>query len=97
MSPLMPVLVLLYFIVSFGLELVDALVISRPSAHVFQASRSSSMFMVSMAVSWAAAAAMAVTVLVFIPASPGCGPFRGLRVAWSALTSAVCDLNGSLR
>ncbi|ROT81499.1 putative transmembrane channel-like protein 7 isoform X3 [Penaeus vannamei] len=63
-SPLMPVLVLLYFIVSFGLELVDALVISRPSAHVFQASRSSSM---------------------------------GLRVAWSALTSAVCDLNGSLR
>lgn len=96
-SPLMPVLVLLYFIVSFGLELVDALVISRPSAHVFQASRSSSMFMVSMAVSWAAAAAMAVTVLVFIPASPGCGPFRGLRVAWSALTSAVCDLNGSLR
>lgn len=96
-SPLMPVLVLLYLIVSFGMELVDALVISRPSAHIFQASRSSSMFMVAMAMSWTASATMALTVLVLIPASPGCGPFRGLRVAWSALTNTICDLSGPLR
>ncbi|XP_042857894.1 transmembrane channel-like protein 7, partial [Penaeus japonicus] len=96
-SPLMPVLVLLCLVVSFLLELGDALCISRPSTHIFQASRSSSMFMVAMAVSWAGAASMAVMVLVFIPASPGCGPFRGLKVAWSALTHSICNLNDTLR
>ncbi|XP_071547704.1 voltage-gated chloride channel TMC4-like [Panulirus ornatus] len=94
-SPLVPVLVLASLYFMLWLEMLVALLVTKPSRHVFQVSQSSAMFMVVLAVSWVGAAATTVVVFAFVRPSLGCGPFRGLTVAWDALTHYICNLHGS--
>ncbi|KAG7176082.1 Transmembrane channel-like protein 7-like 3 [Homarus americanus] len=96
-SPLLPVLVLVSLYLLLWMDVVGALITTKPSSHVFQVSRSSAMFMVVLAVSWVWAAILTITVFVFIPPSLSCGPFRGLQTAWDALTYNICSLGARMR
>ncbi|XP_063862171.1 transmembrane channel-like protein 7 [Scylla paramamosain] len=93
-APLVPVLVFASLLVMWLLEMAAALLASRPATRVIQVSRSSAMFMVVLTVAWVAAAAHAITVLVFLQPSLGCGPFRGLERACDAFTYSVCVMDG---
>ncbi|XP_069953937.1 transmembrane channel-like protein 7 [Cherax quadricarinatus] len=95
-SPLLPLLVLVSLCVLLWCDVIVALLTSKSSSHIFQVSHSSAIFMVVMAVSWVGAATVTVVVLFFIPPSLGCGPFRGLSVAWDALAYYTCNLEGSV-
>ena len=94
-APLLPSLVLVSLLVLWLFEMAAALLASRPATRIIQVSRSSAMFMVVLTVAWVGAAAHAITVLVFLPPSFGCGPFRGLERAWDAFTHSICVMDGA--
>nr|XP_045622830.1 transmembrane channel-like protein 7 [Procambarus clarkii] len=93
-SPLLPLMVLVSLFLLLLLDVVGALLVTKSPSHMFQASHSSAMFMVVLAVSWVGAATVTVAVFFFVPPSLACGPFRGLTVAWDAITNYICNLDG---
>ncbi|KAK7080540.1 hypothetical protein SK128_005572 [Halocaridina rubra] len=94
-SPLLPTLCFGSLSILLWFELLTALLFSKPTKRVFQAPRSSSMFMLVLANTWLWAAVSVILILVYIKPSLGCGPFRGLPAAWDALTHIVCSLDGN--
>ncbi|XP_066975358.1 transmembrane channel-like protein 7 [Macrobrachium rosenbergii] len=96
LSPLLPVLCHVFLNIVLWMELLSALVMSRPSERVFLSSKSSAAFMVALAISWLWSAGVTVLVLTIVRPSLGCGPFKGLTQAWDALTHWICAMDGNL-
>ncbi|XP_064087423.1 transmembrane channel-like protein 7 [Macrobrachium nipponense] len=96
LSPLLPLLCYVFLIIVLWMELLSALVMSRPSERVFLSSKSSAAFMVALAISWVWSAGVAVSAFSLVRPSLGCGPFKGLTQVWDALTHWICSMDGNL-
>ncbi|XP_017781236.1 PREDICTED: transmembrane channel-like protein 7 [Nicrophorus vespilloides] len=87
-APCLPALFTIIFFAMFFVKRFACLVNSRPSSTVYRASRSNSMFMIVLLVSFIfALIPVAFSVAELVP-SKSCGPFRGLNSVWEVVTVA---------
>lgn len=81
-SPVLPGIAVILNFVMFYVKKFACLVNSRPSAILYRASRSNSLFMFILLLSFVAAIVPIVYSIVEIVPSRSCGPFRGLSSVW---------------
>lgn len=87
-SPVLPAICSLICFLIFYIKKFACLVNSEPSSTVYRASRSNSMFMVVLLVSFVFALLPITYSITEIVPSRSCGPFRGLESAWSVVSDA---------
>lgn len=81
-SPVLPGIAVILNYLMFYVKKFACLVNSRPSAILYRASRSNSLFMFILLLSFVAAIVPIVYSIVEIMPSKSCGPFRGLSSVW---------------
>lgn len=81
-SPVLPGIAVILNFFMFYVKKFACLVNSRPSAILYRASRSNSLFMFILLLSFVAAIVPIVYSIVEIMPSRSCGPFRGLSSVW---------------
>lgn len=81
-SPVLPGIAVILNFFMFYVKKFACLVNSRPSAILYRASRSNSLFMFILLLSFVAAIVPIVYSIVEITPSRSCGPFRGLSSVW---------------
>lgn len=81
-SPVLPGIAVILNFFMFYVKKFACLVNSRPSAILYRASRSNSLFMFILLMSFVAAIVPIVYSIVEITPSRSCGPFRGLSSVW---------------
>lgn len=81
-SPVLPGIAVILNFFMFYVKKFACLVNSRPSAILYRASRSNSLFMFILLLSFVAAMVPIVFSIVEISPSRSCGPFRGLSSVW---------------
>lgn len=96
-SPFLPAIgaVLIFFM--FYIKKFACLVNSKPSAIMYRASRSNSLFMIILLLSFTIAIIPVVYAIAEITPSRSCGPFRGLDSVWERATRAFGKLPNFLR
>lgn len=88
-APLLPFISILLFIFVFYIKKFACLVNSKPSSVMYRASRSNSMFMIVLLVSYVVCALLPIAyVIAEIQPSRACGPFRGFNFIWTAVVEA---------
>lgn len=90
-APLMSLMASLIFFVLFYVKKFACLVNCKPSGTVYRASRSTSMFMVVMLVSYPVALAPVALTMSEIPPSVSCGPFKSLTTIWTLVENTFLD------
>lgn len=87
--PLLPLLCVVTCFFIFYIKKFACLVNSKPSSTIYRASRSNSMFMVVLLVSYTICALLPIAYAVaeLLP-SKSCGPFRGLNTVWTTVVHA---------
>lgn len=96
-APFLPAIaaVLLFFM--FYIKKFACLVNSKPSAILYRASRSNSLFMIILLLSFTIAIIPVVYAIAEIMPSRSCGPFRGLQSTWDRAIEAFEKLPEFLR
>lgn len=88
-TPLLPFICIILSIVVFYIKKFACLVNSKPSSTIYRASRSNSMFMIVLLVSYAVCGLLPIAyVFAELAPSRACGPFRGLESIWSTVVEA---------
>lgn len=85
-SPLLPLIAVIGTFLLFYVKKFTCLVNSIPSNKVYRASRSNSLFMLILLISFILAMIPIGYFIVEIMPSKSCGPFRGLESVWKLLT-----------
>ncbi|XP_055919049.1 transmembrane channel-like protein 7 [Eupeodes corollae] len=87
-SPFLPVIAAVLTFCMFYIKKFQCLVNSKPSAILYRASGSNSLFMLILLVSYSVALIPVVYAIAEVIPSRSCGPFRGLPSVWDAATTA---------
>lgn len=96
-SPLIPAIAFLLNFFMFYIKRFACLINSKPSTILYRASRSNSMFMFVLLVSYTVAIVPIAYAISEIVPSKSCGPFRGLHSVWDAAIAAFMKLPGFIR
>lgn len=91
-APLLPAVAVLLNFFMFYVKKFACLVNSKPSAILYRASRSNSLFMFILLLSFVVAVIPVVYAVAEILPSRSCGPFRGLDSVWDAAIQAFLEL-----
>ncbi|XP_054284806.1 transmembrane channel-like protein 7 [Macrosteles quadrilineatus] len=96
-APLLPAIATVLFLSTFYIKKFTCLVNCSPSTTIYRASRSNSMFMSVLLVSFTVAVIpWAYTVAEIVP-SKSCGPFKGMPTAWSVMEHTFSNLPGWIK
>lgn len=88
-TPLLPLIYIILGVFVFYIKKFACLVNSKPSSTIYRASRSNSMFMIVLLVSYTVCAILPIAYVVAeLSPSRACGPFRGLESMWSTVIDA---------
>lgn len=88
-TPLLPFIYIIIGFLMFYIKKFACLVNSKPSSTIYRASRSNSMFMIVLLVSYTVCALIPIAyVIAELSPSRACGPFRGLESMWSTIVEA---------
>lgn len=88
-APLLPFIYIILGIFVFYIKKFACLMNSKPSSTIYRASRSNSMFMIVLLVSYTVCALLPIAYVVAeISPSRACGPFRGLDTVWLTVVEA---------
>jgi hypothetical protein len=96
-APLLPALAFVNCFLMFYVKKFACLVNSTPSSTVYRASRSNSLFMAVLLVSFVVAAIVVGYSLAEIVPSRSCGPFRGRQYVWEIVITAFSRLPNSVQ
>lgn len=91
-SPFLPAIAMIFHFFMFYIKKFACLVNSKPSSILYRASRSNSLFMVVLLISYVLAVIPIIYAATAIQPSRSCGPFRGLTSAWEAVVIAYLKL-----
>lgn len=96
-APFLPAIAALLIFFMFYIKKFACLVNSKPSAILYRASRSNSLFMIILLLSFTIAIIPVVYTIAEIMPSRSCGPFRGLHSTWDRAIGAFMKLPEFLR
>ena len=96
-SPFLPAIAAVLIFFMFYIKKFACLVNSKPSAILYRASRSNSLFMIILLLSFTIAIIPVVYAIAEIMPSKSCGPFRGLHSTWDRAIEAFMKLPAFLR
>lgn len=91
-SPFVPAIAVVLHFFMFYIKKFACLINSKPSAILYRTSRSNSLFMSVLLMSYVLAVIPIVYAAAEILPSPSCGPFRGLPSVWQAAIDAFLKL-----
>lgn len=91
-APFLPLMVTVIFILMFHIKKFACLVNSQPSLILYRVSRSNSMFMLVLLLSFFFAFFPVVFSIAEFQPSKSCGPFRGVSTAWEIVTDTFHTL-----
>lgn len=91
-APFLPAISTVLTFFMFYIKKFACLVNSKPSSILYRASRSNSLFMLILLISFAIAVIPVVYAVAEIMPSRSCGPFRGLRSVWDAAITAFMKM-----
>uniref|UniRef100_A0A8W7PBS8 TMC domain-containing protein n=1 Tax=Anopheles coluzzii TaxID=1518534 RepID=A0A8W7PBS8_ANOCL len=91
-APFLPAIAALLTFLMFYIKKFACLVNSNPSAILYRASRSKSLFMSTLLISFTLALVPVVYALAEIVPSRSCGPFRGLPSVWDRAIAAFMKM-----
>ncbi|XP_055592810.1 transmembrane channel-like protein 7 [Uranotaenia lowii] len=91
-TPFLPAIAAILFFFMFYIKKFACLVNSNPSTILYRASRSNSLFMSTLLISFAVAIIPVVYAWAEIIPSRSCGPFRGLHSVWDRAINAFMKL-----
>ena len=96
-APFLPAIAAVLIFFMFYIKKFACLVNSKPSAIMYRASRSNSLFMIILLLSFTIAIIPVVYTIAEIMPSRSCGPFRGLNSTWDRAIEAFTKLPEFLR
>lgn len=96
-APFLPAIAAFLIFFMFYIKKFACLVNSKPSAILYRASRSNSLFMIILLLSFTIAIIPVVYAIAEIMPSRSCGPFRGLHSTWDRAIEAFMKLPEFLR
>lgn len=96
-APFLPAIAAVLIFFMFYIKKFACLVNSKPSAILYRASRSNSLFMIILLLSFTIAIIPVVYTIAEIMPSRSCGPFRGLHSTWDRAIGAFMKLPEFLR
>lgn len=96
-APFLPAIAAFLIFFMFYIKKFACLVNSKPSAILYRASRSNSLFMIILLMSFTIAIIPVVYAIAEIMPSKSCGPFRGLYSVWDRAIEAFMKLPEFLR
>ncbi|XP_052871845.1 transmembrane channel-like protein 7, partial [Anopheles cruzii] len=91
-TPFLPAIAALLTFLMFYIKKFACLVNSNPSAMLYRASRSNSLFMSTLLISFTVALVPVVYALAELVPSRSCGPFRGLPSVWDRAINAFMKM-----
>jgi len=91
-APVLPLMAMLECFLLFHIKKFACLVNSRPSSVVYRASRSKSLFMMVLLISFIVAVLPVAFAIAEIPPSKSCGPFQGLSTTWAVVVDSFEQL-----
>lgn len=91
-APILPLMAMLECCLLFHIKKFACLVNSKPSSVVYRASRSNSLFMVVLLISFLAVVLPVAFAIAEIAPSKSCGPFQGLPTTWSVVVDSFEQL-----
>lgn len=91
-APFLPAIAAVLIFFMFYIKKFACLVNSKPSAILYRASRSNSLFMIILLLSFTIAIIPVVYAIAEIQPSRSCGPFRGLTSVWDRAITAFLKL-----
>ncbi|XP_069668681.1 transmembrane channel-like protein 7 isoform X2 [Periplaneta americana] len=91
-APVLPLVAMLECCLLFHIKKFACLVNSKPSSTVYRASRSNSLFMVVLLISFIVAVLPVAYAIAEILPSKSCGPFRGNPTTWSVVVDSFDQL-----
>lgn len=91
-APFLPAIAVILNFLMFYIKKFACLINSKPSAILYRASRSNSLFMFILLLSFVLAVIPVVYAVAEILPSRSCGPFRGLTSVWEAATTTFLNL-----
>lgn len=91
-APVLPLMAMLECFLLFHIKKFACLVNSKPSSVVYRASRSKSLFMMVLLISFIVAVLPVAFAIAEIPPSKSCGPFQGLSTTWSVVVDSFEQL-----
>jgi len=91
-APVLPLMAMLECFLLFHIKKFACLVNSKPSSVVYRASRSKSLFMMVLLISFIVAVLPVAFAIAEIPPSKSCGPFQGLSTTWSVVADSFEQL-----
>jgi transmembrane channel-like protein len=96
-APFLPAIAAVLIFFMFYIKKFACLVNSKPSAILYRASRSNSLFMIILLLSFTIAIIPVVYTIAEVMPSRSCGPFRGLQSTWDRAIEAFMKLPEFLR
>lgn len=96
-APLLPAIATVRFFNTFYIKKFACLVNCSPSTTIYRASRSNSMFMSVLLISFTVAVIPWAYTVAEITPSKSCGPFRGMPTMWSVMERTFSSLPGWIR
>lgn len=91
-APVLPLIAVLQCFLLFHIKKFACLVNSKPSSVVYHASRSKSLFMMVLLISFLVAVLPVAFAIAELQPSKSCGPFQGLSTTWSLVVDAFEQL-----
>lgn len=91
-APILPLMAMLKCFLLFHIKKFACLVNSKPSSAVYRASRSKSLFMMVLLISFIVAVLPVAYAIAEILPSKSCGPFQGLSTTWSVVVDSFEQL-----
>ena len=91
-APVLPLMAVLQCFLLFHIKKFACLVNSKPSSVVYRASRSKSLFMMVLLISFIIAVLPVAFAIAEIEPSKSCGPFQGLSTTWSVVVDSFDQL-----
>jgi len=91
-APVLPLMAMLECFLLFHIKKFACLVNSKPPSVVYRASRSKSLFMMVLLISFIVAVLPVAFAIAEIPPSKSCGPFQGLSTTWSVVVDSFEQL-----
>jgi TMC domain. len=96
-APVLPLMATLECFLLFHIKKFACLVNSKPSSVVYRASRSNTLFMMVLLISFLVAVLPVAFAIAEIPPSKSCGPFQGLSSTWSVVVESFEQLPGWIK
>ncbi|PSN50086.1 Transmembrane channel-like protein 7 [Blattella germanica] len=91
-APVLPLVAMLECCLLFHIKKFACLINSRPSSTVYRASRSNSLFMAVLLISFIVAVLPVAYAIAELTPSKSCGPFRGNFTTWSVVVDSFEEL-----